>query len=414
MTETVSAAPEGGALQGLRVVDLTSVLMGPYATQLLADMGADVIKIEPPAGDTVRGIGPMRNPGMGAIFLHVNRNKRSLVLDLKQAAGLEAFHRLATQADVVVYNIRPQAMRRLGITYEQLSAANPRLIYAGLYGYGEAGPYAGKPAYDDLIQGAAAVPSLMSRASGGKPRYVPLTLADRTVGLMAANAVLAAVVARARTGRGQQIEVPMFETMAQYVLSDHMAGQTFLPALGKSGYPRLLVTERRPYRTKDGHLCVLIYSDRQWQKFLRLIDRERWFTEDPRFASIGARTKHINDLYAMVAEALRTRDNAEWQALLTEADIPCMPMHDLDSLIDDAHLQATGMIRTVTHPTEGAMRELGVPVKLSATPARNEQRPAPRLGQHSRQVLSEAGYTPQQIDALEAGGVTRCNEGAGV
>ncbi|MEO9101420.1 MAG: CoA transferase [Burkholderiales bacterium] len=410
MTESVSTAPAGGALQGLRVVDLTTVLMGPYATQLLADMGADVIKVEPPAGDTVRGIGPMRNPGMGAIFLHVNRNKRSLVLDLKQAAGLEAFHRLAAAADVVVYNIRPQAMQRLGIRYEQLDAANPRLIYAGLYGYGEAGPYAGKPAYDDLIQGAAAVPSLMRRASGGEPRYVPLTLADRTVGLMAANAILAAVVARARTGRGQQIEVPMFETMAQYVLSDHMAGETFLPALGGAGYPRLLVTERRPYQTQDGYLCVLIYSDRQWETFLRLIGRERLFTDDPRFASIGARTEHINDLYALVAEALRTRDNAAWQALLREADIPCMPLHDLDSLIDDEHLHATGMIRTVTHPSEGAIRELGVPVKLSATPAATEQQPAPRLGQHSRQVLAEAGYTQQQIQALAASGATRCNE----
>ncbi len=244
-----------GPLQGLRILDLTSVLMGPYATQLMADMGADVVKIEPPDGDTVRGIGPMRNPGMGHIFLHVNRNKRSLVLDLKQPDGLAAFYRLAETADVVIYNIRPQAMRRLGIDYERLQAINPRIIYAGLYGYSEAGPYAGKPAYDDLIQGAAAVPSIMSMASGDRPRYVPLTLADRTVGLMASTTILAAVVARAQSGVGQQIEIPMFETMVQYVLSDHLAGETFVPANGPSGYPRLLVKDRRPYQTDRRASC---------------------------------------------------------------------------------------------------------------------------------------------------------------
>ncbi len=395
-------------MQGLRVVDLTTVLMGPYATQLLADMGADVIKVEPPAGDTVRGIGPMRHPGMGSIFLHANRNKRSLVLDLKKADGLAAFHRLAERADVVAYNIRPQAMQRLGIHYDRLHASNPRLIYAGLYGYGEAGPYAGKPAYDDLIQGAAAVPSVMSRASGSEPRYVPLTLADRTVGLMAANAILAAVVARSRTGRGQQVEVPMFETMAQYVLSDHMAGETFVPALGSSGYPRLLVTERRPYRTSDGYLCVLIYSDRQWQAFLRLIGHERLFTEDPRLATIDARTRHINDLYALVAQHLATRSTAEWQALLEASDIPCMPLHDLDSLLDDPHLLATGMLGTTVHPSEGQVRELGVPVRLSDTPAAQQQQPAPRLGQHSRELLREAGYDEAQIAAMQASGATWC------
>ena len=295
-----------GALNGLRVLDLTSVLMGPFATQLMADMGADVVKIESPAGDTVRGIGPMRHEGMGSIFLHVNRNKRSLVLDLKKPEGLAAFFKLVETADVVVYNIRPQAMQRLGIDYERLKAINPRIIYAGLYGYSEKGPYAGKPAYDDLIQGAAAVPSLMSLASGGEPRYVPLTLADRTVGLMASNAILAAVIARHQTGVGQAVEVPMFETMAQYVLGEHMAGATFEPPLGETGYPRLLVQERRPYPTSDGHLCVLIYTDRHWEKFLGLIGQGQLFEQDPRFASIGARTRHINELYSMVAQAMAT------------------------------------------------------------------------------------------------------------
>jgi crotonobetainyl-CoA:carnitine CoA-transferase CaiB-like acyl-CoA transferase len=396
-----------GPLQGLRVLDLTSVLMGPYATQLMADMGADVVKIEPPAGDTVRDIGPMRNPGMGHIFLHVNRNKRSLVLDLKQPDGLAAFYRLAETADVVIYNIRPQAMRRLGIDYERLQALNPRIIYAGLYGYSEAGPYAGRPAYDDLIQGAAAVPSIMSMASGDEPRYVPLTLADRTVGLMASNTILAALVSRAQTGVGQQIEIPMFETMVQYVLSDHLGGETFLPAEGPSGYPRLLVKERRPYQTLDGYLCVLIYNDKQWASFLALIGHPDWFTQDPRFASIGVRTQHINDLYRMVGQAIATRTTQEWKGLLDGADIPCMPLHDIDSLTKDPHLEAVGMIRQVMHPTEGAMRQIGVPVRLSGTPVLDEQKPAPQLGQHSGEILREAGYSAQAIESLMARGITR-------
>jgi crotonobetainyl-CoA:carnitine CoA-transferase CaiB-like acyl-CoA transferase len=395
-----------GALNGLRVLDLTSVLMGPFATQLMADMGADVVKIESPAGDTVRGIGPMRHAGMGAIFLHVNRNKRSLVLDLKKPEGLNTFFELVKTADVVVYNIRPQAMQRLGIDYERLKAINPRIIYAGLYGYSEKGPYAGKPAYDDLIQGAAAVPSLMSRASGGEPRYVPLTLADRTVGLMASNTILAAVIARYQTGVGQAVEVPMFETMAQYVLGEHMAGATFEPALGETGYPRLLVQERRPYQTLDGHVCALIYTDRQWETFLGLIGKSELFRQDPRFASIGARTLHINDLYRMVAEAMATQTTEVWMTRLNEADIPCMPMHDVDSLLQDPHLLAVGMLQQVEHPSEGRVSEIGVPVSFSGTPTLLVQKPAPQLGQHSAQVLREAGLSDASIENLQRLGVT--------
>ncbi len=395
-----------GPLAGIRVLDLTTVLMGPYATQIMADLGADVIKIEPPEGDTVRGIGPMRNTGMGNIFLHVNRNKRSIVLDLKKAEGLATFFVLVQTADVVVCNIRPQAMRRLGITYDRLRALNVKIIYAGLYGYSETGPYAGKPAYDDLIQGASAVPSLMSQASGGEPRYVPLTVADRTVGLMAANAILAAIVARATSGVGQEIEIPMFETMAQYVLSDHMAGETFVPAIGPTGYPRLLVPERRPYRTRDGYLCVLIYSDKQWKSFLRLIGQAALFHDDPRFASIGERTNHINDLYKLVGNAIVEKTTADWLMLLEQADIPSIRLHDIESLLEDEHLVQTGFVQTVTHPTEGLIREIGVPIRLSGTPVARQQKPAPTLGQHSEEILLEAGLSLQDIRSLAASGAT--------
>ncbi len=395
-----------GPLKDLRILDLTSILMGPYATQIMGDLGADVVKIEPPSGDAVRGIGPMRNPGMGHIFLHVNRNKRSLVLDLKHSDGLAAFYSLAKTADVIIYSIRPQSMERLGIDYDRLKKINPRIIYAGLYGYSEAGPYAGKPAYDDLIQGASAVPSIMSMASGDEPRYVPLTLADRTVGLMASNTILAAVVSRAQSGLGQQIEIPMFETMTQYVLSDHLAGETFIPAEGPTGYPRLLVKERRPYQTLNGFICVLIYSDKQWERFLTLIGHSDWFVNDPRFATIGVRTQHINDLYRIVGQAVATRTTQEWISLLEKADIPCMPLHDIESLSKDPHLEAVGMIREVLHPTEGPMRQLGVPVRLFGTPVLDVQKPAPQLGQHSTEILREAGYSEQNISSLIERGIT--------
>lgn len=396
-----------GPLSGLRVLDLSSVLMGPYATQIMADMGADVIKIEPPAGDMVRGIGPMRHERMGSNFLHVNRNKRSVVLDLKQPQALEAFFKLVETADVVVYNIRPQAMRRLGIDYDKLKSINPRIIYAGLYGYSEKGPYAGKPAYDDLIQGVAAVPSLMSQASGGEPRYVPLTLADRTVGLMASNAILAAVISRHQTGTGQAVEVPMFETMAQYVLGEHMAGASYDPPLGPTGYQRLLVKERRPYQTLDGYLCVLIYTDRHWEKFLSLIGKGNLFNDDPRFANIGVRSQHIDDLYNMVAQAISTDTSAGWTERLNQADIPCMPMHTVDSLLQDEHLWAVGMLQHVEHPSEGRMMQIGVPFSFSSTPGLQVQKPAPQLGQHSAQVLREAGVDETTFAAMQASGATK-------
>lgn len=395
------------ALEGIRVLDLTTVLMGPYATQILGDMGADVIKIEPPAGDTVRGIGPMRHPGMGHIFLHVNRNKRSVVLDLKHPDGLQALLDLARTADVLVYNIRPQAMARLGLTHDRLRALNPRLIYAGLHGYGERGPYAGRAAYDDLIQGAAAIPALTARAGAGEPRYVPLPLADRTVGLMGANAILAAIVARARTGEGQALEVPMFETLAQITLGDHLAGETFVPPLGPTGYPRLLVPERRPFRTLDGHLCLMPYTDAHWRRFLVVIGKPDLFEQDSRFSSIGERTRHIGALYALVAEALATRTTAEWLACLEEADIPAMPMHDIESLAQDAHLRATGFVREVDHPTEGRILETGSPVGFAGTPGAPHHRPAPRHGEHTVELLREIGYDDARIEALVACGAAK-------
>ena len=404
----MSTAPgqhDAGPLDGVRVIDLTSVLMGPFATQILGDLGADVIKVEPPGGDTIRGIGPMRNPGMGNGFLHVNRNKRSLVLDLKHPDGHAALLRLVEGADALVYNVRPQAMARLGLTYPALAEINPRLVYVGVFGYGQDGPYAAKPAYDDLIQGVIGLPSLVARVGDGTPRYVPLAFVDRTVGLAAVNAVTAALYRREKTGRGQAVDVPMFETMVPFVLGEHMAGATYDPPLGPTGYPRQLARERTPFPTRDGYVCALIYNDKHWRSFFEMIGEPQRFDADPRLADIGSRTRHIGELYAIVADIMRTRTTAQWLELLERADIPATPLHTLDSLLEDPHLHAVGFFPRVEHPSEGPIRTLAIPGTWSESVPRL-RRPAPRLGEHSAQVLAEAGYSTAEIERLAAAGVT--------
>ena len=398
-----------GPLAGVRVLDLTSVILGPYATQILGDLGADVIKIEPPEGDNMRHGAPMRSPGMGHIFLHLNRNKRSVVLDLKKPAGREALLKLAATADVLVYNVRPQAMARLGLDYEHVRAVNERIVYVGSYGFAQDGPYAAKPAYDDLIQGMVALPTLLRQAGADRPRFVPSTVADRITGLNTVNAITTALFYRERTGKGQAIEVPMFESLAQFVLSDHMAGKTFEPPIGAMGYARMLAPDRNPYATKDGYLCLLMYNDKQWRAFFRLLGREEMFEADERFATQRRRSEHFAETYAFVAEHIRTRTSAEWLAALTEADIPVMPLNTLESLLEDEHLNATGFFSTLEHPSEGTLRNMAVPSRWSES-APDQMRPAPRLGEHSREVLSDAGYSAEAIDAMIAARVTKTSD----
>jgi len=393
-----------GPLNGVRVLDLTTVLMGPYATQILAEYGAEVLKVEPPEGDGTRGIGPMRSPGMGAIFLNANRGKRSMVLDLKRPEARAALLRLAENMDVLIYNVRPQAMARLGLSYEEVRAVNPRIVYVGVFGYGRAGPYGDRPAYDDLIQGAAGLPALSLMAGSPTPRYVPTTIADRTVGLSAVGAILAALLHRERSGEGQSVDVPMFETMTQFVMGDHLGGRSFVPAKGPAGYARLLAHERRPYPTRDGHICALIYSNRQWKSFCALIGQPQMFDADPRLASLTTRTQHIDALYRFVAEQMPMRTTAEWMQALEEADIPCMPMHTPDSLLDDPHLRAVGFFSPVEHPSEGTLLSMSVPSTWSHSPP-GPTRPAPRLGEHTAEVLREIGYDEAAILAVTQGGV---------
>ncbi len=395
-----------GPLAGVRIVDLTTVVMGPFATQILADMGADVVKVEAPEGDVLRNIAPMKHPGMGHIFLHHNRNKRSIVLDLKQAAGRAALLRLARDADVLIYNVRPQAMARLKLAYEDVQAANPRIIYVGAYGYGEGGRYAGQPAYDDLIQGMAGLPWMTHAAGADRPRYVPTAICDRITGLAAVNAVTSALYCRERTGKGQAVEVPMFETLAHMVLGDHMGGRTFEPQISPARYERMLAPHRVPYATQDGYVCVLIYNDKQWRTFFELIGRKEMFDADPRFSSQEARSRNIAEVYAFVAGEMANRTTAEWLRVLKESDIPVAPLNSVDDIIDDPHLAESGFFRMTEHPTEGRLRMMRTPLAWSDAPP-HALRPAPRLGEHSVEILREAGYADAEIEGMIAQGVTR-------
>ncbi len=405
-----NASPTG-PLAGVRVLDLTSVIMGPFATQILAQLGAEVIKVETPEGDNMRHVGPMRHPGMGHIFLHANAGKRSIVLDLKHPEGREAALKLAEGCDVLISNVRPQALARLGLDHAAVSARNPRIIHVSCCGFDQEGPDAGRPAYDDLIQGATGIPWLMQKYGAPEPSYTPTTLSDRVTGLHAVYAVTAALYAREKSGEGQAVVVPMFEAMAQFVLGDHMAGLSFEPPLGEPGYARLLTAHRKPYATADGMLCVLIYNDKHWRSFFAAIGESEGLARDPRFATHGARAANIDAVYAEVARLLRARSTAEWRSLLDAADVPHMPMNSPADLLSDPQLRASGFLHDSVHPTEGPLHTMAHPTRWSGTPPPRNFPPAPQLGQHTRAVLVEAGYTPTQIDALLAQGACHAVNG---
>ena len=380
-----------GALADVRVIDMTGVVLGPYATQILGDYGADVIKIEPPGGDIMRHAGPMQHPGMGHIFINANRNKRSVVLDLKLAADRANLLKLCASADVLAYNIRPASMARLGLSYEAVQAVNPRIVYCGAYGYSEGGPYSDWPAYDDLIQGAACIPWLMTQSGSPEPRYVPATFADRVTGLNMVHAVMAALLARVRTGRGQSVEVPMFECMLQFVLGEHLGGATWEPPIGPMGHSRMLSPNRKPYKTSDGYVCALMYNDAHWKAFLNLIGQPERFETDSRFTTQSERITHIDALYGFVQEHMLGQSTSHWLKEFVAHDIPVMPMMQLDDLLKDPHLAATGAWLDVQHPLEGRLRQLRPPVRMSDTPT-GLFRPAPRLGEHTEEVLAELDF----------------------
>jgi len=390
-----------GPLAGIRVLDITTVLLGPYATQMLAEMGADIIKLESPEGDVTRNTEPARNPGMGAIFLTLNRGKRSICLDLKQPAARDAALAIARGCDVVVSNVRPRALARLGLDATALRAADPRLITCSIVGFGQSGPYADKPAYDDLIQGISGLAHLALAQGAMAPRYTPTALADRVTGMHTLSAILAALYERTQTGEGQEVEVPMFEVMASMVLGDHIGGMAFDPPMDDGGYARLISPDRKPYATRDGFVCAVIYNEGHWRRFFAAINTPERMTTDPRLADHVTRLRNIDALYADLATIFATRGTAEWLALLEGADIPCAPAHSLASLRHDPHLAATSFFQTEQHPSEGALMRMAAPVRFSAH-GEIPRAPTPRLGEHGRAVLAEAGLDRAAIDALAA------------
>lgn len=396
-----------GPLAGVRVLDLTSVIMGPFATQILAQLGADVVKVESEEGDNMRHVGPMRHAGMGHIFLHANAGKRSIVLDLKRPEGREAALKLAEGCDVFISNVRPAALARLGLDYEAVREVNPRIIHVSCCGFDQEGPDAARPAYDDLVQGATGVPWLMQQYGAPEPAYAPTTLSDRVTGLHAVYAVTAALYARSQTGQGQAVVVPMFEAMAQFILGDHMAGLTFEPPRGDAGYARLLTPHRKPYATRDGMLCVLIYNDKHWRSFFAAIGESEGLGRDPRFATHSARAANIDAVYAEVARILRTRTTAQWRELLDAADVPNMPMNSPADLLANPQLRATGFVQDTVHPSEGPIHGLAHPTRWSATPPARSIPAAPRLGEHTVDLLREAGYEEGRIAELLASGACR-------
>ena len=394
----------GGPLEGIRVVDLTSVVVGPLATQILADHGADVVKVESPSGDLGRTIGGLGvTPGMGPKFLHLNRNKRSLVLDLKKAAGYQALLRLIERADVLVWNVRPASMARMKLGYDDVRAVNPKIIYCGMFGFGQGGRYREKPAYDSIIQGSAGVAALYHRAAG-EPRYLPMVMADKTCGLIAVQMILMALFHRSRTGEGQSIGIPMFENMAAFVLSEHMYMKTYDPPRGETGDPRLLDPQAKPLATKDGWICVSANTNAQAFALFDGIGRAELKT-DARFNSVSARFKNVGEYFRIRADALKEKTTAEWLEIFDSLDVPAMPYHTLDSLMQDPHLKEVGFFETIEHPTEGRIVNMRLPNKLGAG-ARRDFKPAPKIGEHSVDILGELGYAAEAIDRLISEQVT--------
>ena len=393
--------PNVRPLEGIRVLEIASMIFGPLAGQYLGDMGAEVIKLEPPEGDLTRSIGPRRSPRMGAFFLTSNRSKRSMVVDLKRVEGRAILARLLAQTDVLLHSMRTPAARRLGLDYASLSEANPGLVYCHVTGYSDDGLYGGRPAYDDIIQAASGL-AMLQKVIGGQPRFIPTIIADKISGVHAAFAIAMALMHRLRTGEGQQVDVAMFETMAAFNMMEHQWGHAFEPPLGPMGYAPVSSAARRPYRTLDGYLALLPYSNAHWSRFFELAG-EPQIMQDPRFATFAARQENFRHVWDEIERQVGRKTNADWIRLLTPLDVPFSPVNDIEDLPLDPHLNSVHFWQLLEHPTEGLLRFPSNPLRMSATPPGITRLP-PNLGQHSGEILRECAFSDSEIDVLLAPG----------
>lgn len=386
-------AERRGPLAGVRVIDLTAMVFGPYATQIMADMGADVIKIEPPEGDATRDISPGPVPRLGGVFVNVNRGKKSVVLDLRSDAGKAALHALIAGADVFIHSMRSSAIARLGFDYAAVKAINPGIVYTNCYGYSRRGPDGDKPAYDDTIQAECGLPHVQGLMTG-EASFIATIMADKVAGLTALYATMMALFHKARTGEGQEVEVGMFETMASFMLVEHANGAMFDPPIGPAHYHRVVSRSRKPYATADGHIAALVYNDKQWHAFMGAVKPD-WASPD--FDTLPQRAQQIERVYGLLAQTFRTRTSAQWLALLESLAIPCAPIRSTDELFDNPHLNAIDFFETV-ETAQGPVRFPGVPTWFSATPGRVAGG-TPLLGQDTADVLAQLGLADRQGEA---------------
>ena len=391
-------------LEGYRIVDLTSVVLGPYCTQLLGDLGADVIKVESPSGDIMRHAGPMVSEAMGPIYLTINRNKRAMTLDLKTEGAKEILRALAKTADGFIHNIRAGGMRRLGFDYESVKALNPNIIYCHAVGYGSKGHYAERQAYDDLVQAASGAAFMIPQQDGTtEPRYFPGLVADKTTGLHAAYAMLAAFLHRERTGEGQFVEVPMMECMVSFTMAENLFGYTFDPPRDPIAYTRSINPNRKPYRTKDGYIAIMPYTNENWERYLAHGGMAH-LMKDPRYSTYEERTKNITDLYKVCEEVALLKTTDEWMDTLARENVPSMRVHSLKSVLEDPQVSETGFLERRDHPSEGSYFAIHNPIEFSESPVSIDREP-PLLGQHNEELLNELGFKEEEFNDFKKEGV---------